>query len=411
MTRKLLELKNTRAEKIKAAEVALQGGDSAAYDAAMQAVETLNSDIGRVEKLLGEQRRFAGNDQPAPKMADPITPPPENPENAGRNKQLRDLRGSNEYVQAFCKAMRIGARPDTYNEAVAPLYKALTISGGDPIGADGGFLVPIDFETRVQTLAKEYVDLSALVHTETVSTVQGWRNIETSAGRAPLPAVDENTIIPLGTQPTFRRINYSCKTHGDRIGVSGELMANADGLMEYLAQWYAPRYVATKNTKILALLDALDFAAIEGADDAAKVKAVKSVLNKGLITAHSRRAVLLTNANGYDDMDNWVDSDGRAYIKPDLSGDFDRFKGRRVVYGDVDIIPDIEVDGTTYAPLYIGNLAAFAALFERSGMRMDTTNVGGDAWTKGGWEVRVLCSLDCQQVDPTAVLKRGLAQA
>lgn len=407
MKRKLFELKNTRATQITAAETALKAGDNAAYDAAMQEVGMLNGEIDRVEKLLGEQARYAGK----PEGPAPEAPAAEQPENSERSRQLKDLRGSNEYANAFFKALRLGARPDSYVEACAPLYKAMSIAGGSPEGADGGFLVPIDFETKVRLLSKDYVNLAAYAHTETVNVVQGWRNIETSAGRAPLPLVEEDAVIPMAAQPTFRRVNFSCKKYGDRLGISGELMQNADGLLSYLAEWWTPRYVATKNARILELLNALEFAAITGATDAAKVKAVKSVLNKDLITAHSRRASLITNANGYDDMDGWVDGNERPYLKPDVSGDFDRFKGRPVVYGDIDIIPDITVESKTYAPLYIGNLAAFAAIFERSGMAMDSTNIGGDAWAKGGWEIRVLCSLDCQQIDPAAMVKRGLAQA
>lgn len=407
MKRKLLELKNSRTEQIKAAEKALTDGDGAAYDTAMKQVGEMNAEIDKIEKLLGEQTRYS-NPTNAPQM--PMGDPKPQ-ENTDRSKQLKELRGSNEYVRAFVKALCIGARPDTYVEAIAPLYKALTISGGDPIGSDGGFLVPIDFQTRVQMLSKDYVDLSAFAHRENVSVMQGWRNIETSAARAPFPLVEEDAAITEGTQPTFRRINYSCKRYGDRLGVSGELMQNADGLMSYLAEWYAPRYVATKNSLILALLDALELKAITGANDAAKVKAIKSVLNKGLITAHSRLATLVTNANGYDAMDNWADNDGKPFLKPDLSGDFEHFKGRRVVYGDVDIIPDIEVEEKTYSPIYIGNIAAFAALFEHNGMTMDATNIGGDAWRKGGWEIRALCAMDCKQVDPSAVIKCGVELA
>lgn len=407
MKRKLLELKNSRTEQIKAAEKALTDGDGAAYDAAMKQVGEMNAEIDKIEKLLGEQTRYSDPTK-APQM--PMGDPKPQ-EDTDRSKQLKELRGSNEYVRAFVKALCIGARPDTYVEAIAPLYKALTISGGDPIGSDGGFLVPIDFQTRVQMLSKDYVDLSAFAHRENVSVMQGWRNIETSAARAPFPLVEEDSAITAATQPTFRRINYSCKRYGDRLGVSGELMQNADGLMSYLAEWYAPRYVATKNSLILALLDALDLNAITGANDAAKVKAIKSVLNKGLITAHSRLATLVTNANGYDAMDNWADNDGKPFLKPDLSGDFEHFKGRRVVYGDVDIIPDIQVEEKTYSPIYIGNIAAFAALFEHNGMTMDATNIGGDAWRKGGWEIRALCAMDCKQVDPSAVVKCGVELA
>lgn len=406
--RKCQELKNKRFAQLEAAEKALEAGDQAAYDKALEEAKSFVPEIEKCEALLAEKSRFGASGSPTPENIP--APGSQNPsaEDVSKAKQLSDIRSSNEYTTAWLKAMRMGARPDVHHDGLEILHKAMTVAGGDPAGADGGFLVPESFELAVQRLSKDYVDLSQFAHVENVSTLKGWRNIELSAGRAPLPSVEEDAPIPLGDSPKVKRIGYNCHTYGDRIAISGELMSNAQGLMDYLAEWFAGRYVATKNGLILALLNKLEFSVLSGADDSAKIAAVKSLLNKGLNTAHSRAAMFLTNANGYDAMDQWVDKDGRAFFKPDISGDFDRIKGRRVAYADNDVVADIDVSGDTYAPLFVGNLAAYAGLFVRNGMTMNTTNVGGDAWAKGGWEARVMCSLDAQEMDPTAMLRRGI---
>ncbi|MBE6984314.1 MAG: phage major capsid protein [Ruminococcaceae bacterium] len=409
MHRKLLELKNKRDLLIKDAESAIEAGNGDAYDKAMKDVNDLNGEIERINKLLDEKDRFAGASSKAPQMT--ALEDDGEAEDHSRAKQLKDLIGSKSYKTQFFKALSEGISPKRFNAQYPDLYKAMTLSGGDPVGSDGGFLVPPDFETRVIELAKEMVDLSAYVHVESVTSPIGWRNVETSAARTRMNAVGEGSKIPLGDTPKFKRIDFSCKTYADRIAVSGELMENADGLMEYLAAWFAKKYVATKNALILEKLSALEFKAIEGADDAEKVKAIKAVFNKSLRTAVSKKAIVLTNQNGYDELDNLNDLNGRPYLKPDISGDFDRIKGRQVVYGDNDIIEDISEGDVTYAPMYIGDLASFVSLFVRNGMRMDVTNVGGEAWENGGYEIRVMCSMDCQQVDETAVVKRGMTYA
>lgn len=43
-------------------------------------------------------------------------------------------------------------------EGYEPLAKALTETGGSPEGADGGFLVPQDFDDMIHEYEKEYVD-------------------------------------------------------------------------------------------------------------------------------------------------------------------------------------------------------------------------------------------------------------
>ena len=401
MFRKLLEFKSRREQQLKAAEAAIENGQFDVYEKEMGEVESLNTEIARIQKLCDEKNRFAGGTGENPSMS----VREETPEELSRAQKLAKLIGTESYKNLFFKALRDGISPKHPVDGYEDLYKAMTLSGGDPIGADGGFLVPPDFQTRVIELAREMVDLSAHVHVETVTSPVGWRIVELSAARSRMNAVGEGTKVPLGDTPKFKRIDFSCKTYADRIAISGDLMDNADGLMEYLARWFAKKFVATKNGLVLDILNAKELSALGGETDAEKVKAIKRVLNKGIPTAASKKAKLLTNQNGYDALDNLCDEFGRPYLKPDVSGDFDRFKNRPVIYGDNDIIEDIDDS----APLYIGDLEAAITLFIRDGMRMDITNVGGAAWENLGYEIRVACSMDCKEVDEAAVVKCGIA--
>ena len=408
MKKKLYELKNQRKTHLDAAKAALDSGDGKAYDEAMAKVKEYNGEIEKVEKLLDEQERSFGYNCGAPGMDAGAGNGDEEPV---QNTELSKLLSSADYKKTFCQALRGGVSSKRFTKGYEPLYKAMTLAGGEPSGSEGGFLVPVDFETRVITLAKEYVDLSAHAHVETVTSPIGWRNVELSAGRTPMSVVGEGQKIPQGAGPKFKRVDYSCKTYGDRVLVSADLAGNDEALLEYLAVWFAAKFVATKNSFIIGKLNELEFKAIAGGDDAETIAAIKRIFNKDLRTAVSKKAVMITNQNGYDEMDNMADGNGRAFLKPDVSGDFEHFKGRRVIYGDNDVIEDIEENGTAYAPLYVGSLADFVSLFIRKGMRMDMTNVGGDAWETGGYEIRCMCQMDCKTVDETAMVKRGIQQA
>ena len=407
MKRKLLELKNSRVEQINAAEKALTAGDGAAYDAAMKQVGELNTEIDKVEKLLGEQTRYS-NPTPAPQMA---MGAPNTPEETDRSKQLKALRGSNEYVRAFVKALRIGARPDSYNESLEPLHKALTIAGGDPVGSDGGFLVPLDVETRIIEIAKELPNLAQYVNVETVTVNSGIRTIEADASRKPFPAVGEMKPIGKTAQPRFRQLAYNCSKYGDRLPISNELLADATTFTEYVSRWFAQRYVATQDALIRALLETLPFTAFVGTTDAALVKEINRVLNKDLSKEDSKAAVILTNQSGYSALDELADANGRPFLKPDLSGDFTHYKGRRCDYYDDALFANHVDSDVSYAPLFIGNLRSAITLFNRAGITMATTNVGGEAWENDCTEVRALCRMDAKFLDEDAVVFRGFKLA
>lgn len=404
--RKLYEIEKQRGDALKEAEKAAAEGNTEAYSKAMEKVKGFNTQIDQFKALETEAGRY--DVDPGKLQEDKETP-----ETLAKAAQLHDLRTSNEYVRAWTKAMQTGAKREIVlaREEFAPLRKAMTIGGNS--GADGGYLVPEDFETKVITLAKDYVDLSKLCNVEMVNSDKGWRNVETSSARTKLTKVGEATAITKGSTPQFGRIDFSCDLYADRIEISRALFEDAEGLMQYLAEWYAPKYVNTKNDMILTALKTLTFTALAGDTDAAQVKALKSILNKGLNTAISKQASLITNASLYDIMDNWVDGQSRPILVPDVTRDFDRFKNRPVIYmDDADLAAVTIGEGETaasYYPLFVGSLKHFFTIFQRKAMEMATTDVGGDAWANASIEVRTMCRMDGQKVDENAVKYTGIA--
>ncbi|WP_312611361.1 phage major capsid protein [Oscillibacter sp.] len=411
----LLELKNTRAEKMKEGAALLEKKDFAAHKLLMEEVGKLNPEIEATEKQLAEEGRFADGDE---KMKALALQKQKQKEEEGVEKSVDDIRAEPEYARTWAKALSESMTVKTSRgvEGFGILHKALTVSGGTPAGEEGGFLVPKDFDNAIIQETKDYLDLSTLFNVESVTTYSGWRAVETAGQRTKLSLVGENTAIGKANQPKFTKVDYTVKKYGDRLVVSSELMDdNTAGLIQYLAQWFGPKYILTKNDLLLSILNSLTFTAQTATTDKDKVKAIKNILNTKLNTAYSRGAVLLTNQNGYDEMDNWVDGQNRPMLVPDVSGDFSRIKGRQVLYADNDLIGTKSVtDGsvtTEYDPLYIGNYKAAATLFLRKAMEVAATNVGGDAWANDAYELRCLCRMDAQKVDEAAVYATGYAQS
>lgn len=410
----LVDLKQQRADLIdEATKLYSDGGAQTAYrtkmDEAAQkgaAIERLIADIAEIEK------EFDGSDF-TPAGAD------ERMEKSG-SALLEKIRKSEKYTDAWLKHLANGINPNKAagNPLYAPLVegekasKALSISGGSTPGEDGGFLVPLDFDMMVIEMAKEYIDLSELVTVVPVNTNVGWRNADATGLRTKLPKITELGKITPNQQPEFKRIDFNCEKYGDILPVSNELFADAQGLMDYLANWWTPKYIQTKNALILGLLDALVMNPIAGSTDAAKVKALKKLINTGFNTALNRRLSIVTNQTGFDEMDNWVGTDGRALLTPDLTNpDFTRFKGKPVRVGDDDLLPTVSssVSGSakSYNPVYVGDFKSFAYLFLRQGVRVKSTDVGGDAFETDSIKIRATCRMDIQEVNPNAVKLAG----
>lgn len=400
--RKVMDLKNQRAAIITDAEKALEAKNMEEYAAKMEDVAKFNADIEAHEKLIAEAGKFDKGESTLENLHDVLK---EQKEDEIVKDKLDAARSGNEYARAFANAIvnGIGRKKGQRVDALSPLYNALTIGGGTPAGSDGGFLVPIDFDNMIHRVMKEFIRLADFFNVETVSGFSGWRAIENGKATTPLPLVDEAVEITPTDQPKFRKVEYAVKKYGDIVIVSDELSEdNTAGLMQYLAEWFGPKVVLTENALLLALLNSLTATAITGT----VVAGLKTALNKGLNTAHKKLATIITNQDGYDLMDQQVDTNGRGMLVPDpTQPDVYRFKNRPVVPADNDLLPNI----SAAAPVYIGAFAAFGTLFRRKAFEFASTDVGGNAWRTDTTEVRGITRLDAQIMDDKAAVLRTIA--
>lgn len=390
MYTKLLELKNQRKTLLEQGSTLIKEGKFEEQKALMEGdVAKLNAQIDQVEKQLEEENRYA--------QGKGLTPPPAAPD---REKELRadEIRASKEYSRAFRKAMKNGVtvRSGVGIEEYAPLYKALSTGGGTPAGADGGFLIPVDFDNAIIRLAKEYFSLADYFNVETVSALSGWRVVEAGTPKA-LPQLTELSTIGKDDQPKFSKVEYAVKKYGDRLVISNELLEDESAdLWGYIAQWFAPKYVLTQNSLLLPMLKGLTTSVelTAGKEDNILKKAIITKLN----TAHNKAASILTNQTCFAEMMGWEDKNGRGLLVPDATAaDVLRYHGKPIAYGDDTELAERE--------LYIGNFRALGTLFVRKGFEMASTNVGGDAWATDSTEIRVITRLDAQKVDAGAAFK------
>ena len=249
---------------------------------------------------------------------------------AGQKKSLKDMLKSNEYARAFAYAIQngIGRKNGRGIEQVKILYDALTETGGNPVGTDGGFLVPEDIDHSIHELRRTLNPLAQYFGEENVTAPTGWRVVDTAPTKGLVDVNEMGQINANDDQPAFRKVPYSTSKKALILPVSNELATdNVANLFAYLSQWFAKKLVITENAMLVALLRTLTAVDIS----ADPLKGIKKALNVDLDPAISAVATIITNQSGYNELDNLLDDNKRPLLQPDpTNATVNRVKGHNV---------------------------------------------------------------------------------
>ena len=361
-------------------------------------VARLNALQAAYNAQLGED---AGNLQPA---GDPA-----------QERTRSELLKSREYARAFAHAIRTGARPGHDMSAAQHkiLYDALTIGGGSTPGEDGGFLVPEEIDHAIHEYSRAVMPLADLLGQMTVNSNSGWFPVATNPSKGMTKMGSEVTQITTSEQPEFKRVSYVLSTYADWLPISNELASDeVSNLFGYISNFYARKYVLTRNKLALAALDKLTAGAIKKTDDALAL--LKTALNVELDPEISVLSTILTNQSGFNYLDSLKDDNGRPLLMPDPTQSTGYlFKGRPVKVASNAVLPNRTVTDTgatkgDYYPIYVGNFEQYATLFTRQALELASTDVGGSAFRTNSIEVRGIARLDCQIFDAAAAVKKEI---
>jgi phage major capsid protein, HK97 family len=319
------------------------------------------------------------------------------------NVQERDMKELEaEYRTIFLRGIR--RRPITAEQRsiIAEYERRAVMNEGNtnPAIPDGdvGIVVPQDIQTQINTLMREWNDLSQYVTVENVTALSGSRVLESDADMTPFADVDEYGVIQETDNPKFTAITYKVKKRAGYLPLTNELLADSDAnLLGYVTNWIARKAAHTRNVHIINLLKTLTPQAL------ADVKAINTVLNVGLDPAISLSSIILTNQDGFNWLDNQVDGMGRPILQEDITQPGRKlFKGRQIVVASNRHLPSDTVNNK--APMIIGNLKQFMVLFNRRFFELASTREGGDAWRRDTTELRTIMRDDYVMWDSAAAV-------
>ncbi|MBY6799537.1 phage major capsid protein [Clostridium botulinum] len=356
-------------------------------------IDTLKAKIKMQEKIEEEERQ---------EIEDKI--------NAGIAKELgkdgsmEETKNKQElYKEGFYNALR-GKR---VTEEQATVLKEFNNALSSNTGEDGGYTIPVDQQTAIKELKREFKSLETLVNIEPVTTPKGNRNIEKDAEYTPFAEFEEGEDVPTTDSPQFVNISYVIKDRGGILPVPNNLLAdNTANLASYLNRWLAKKQIATRNKLIVDLLTTKAKTAIANVDD------LKTITNITLDPTISAMSVVVTNQTGFNWLDTLKDSEGNYLLQKDPT-----MPTRKLLFGihPVEVFSNktLKNDTTsgTKAPIIIGSLKEAITLFDREAMSLLSTNIGGDAFKKNRTDIRAITREDIKLVDSDAFVYGQVAIA
>lgn len=260
-------------------------------------------------------------------------------------------------------------------------------------------IVPQDIYTEINELKRQYKSLKQYTDVQATGTNSGSFVFEPGDSIEPFVDITEGTEISELTSPKMRQQKFAISDKGGILPISNTLLSDeAGGLVKYIMKWLARKSTVTDNVKILDVLK----------DNGIKLNAsthgeVKSAMNTKLDPELLNSAIIITNQNGFDIMDNWKDAVGKPILqehptektKKTLGGvTIEVFANRTIK----------DVDGAS--PVYIGNLEEAVKFMDREQLAIAVSTEAG--FTKNLTLVRAIQRDDVEPKDLQAYLNISL---
>ena len=298
-------------------------------------------------------------------------------------------------VKAFADAVRAHFRVKDLNEGTS---------------ADGGYTVPEDISTRINTLREERFSLASLIDSESVTTLSGRRTYKTRAQHTGFQQVAEKGKIGKTAAPPFSTIEYNIKKYAGYMPVTNELLEDSDAaIVDTMTQWLAEDSVATENVQILAKIKEKSATTLTGLKD------IKKAINVTL-AAFAGTVRIVTNSDGLQYLDTLEDKNGRPLLSPDPSDPMKAYLCVGVRRIPVTVIPnEVLATDDTKIPFIMGDLREYLKQFNRKGLTLTTSTTASvtdfNAFEQDMTLIRAIMRADWVIKDDQAIVRGELTDA
>ena len=302
-------------------------------------------------------------------------------------------------VHEFAQAARTGFRmTDSMNEGTS---------------ADGGYTVPEDIQTRINTYRESRFSLIDLVDVENVTTNKGSRTFKKRSQQTGFTKVGEGTKIGAKATPQFERLDYEISKYGGYFPVTNELLDDSDAnITGVLTEWIGNESRVTRNNIIRTTIAKKTKTAISTLDD------IKKALNVTLGAAFKSTSKIITNDDGLQWLDTLKDSEGKYLLQPDPANPMQLrlCAGATIVevktIGNADLPSNVATKGKRGIPFFIGDLKEGIKFFDRKHLTITASNIAQagelNAFEEDLTLFRAIEREDCQVKDSEAFVNAEL---
>ena len=279
----------------------------------------------------------------------------ENNEEAIKNKAKENNKENS--IAEFANAARNGFR----------VNNKMTI-GSKP---DGGYTVPEDILTAINTYRESKKSLKDLVTVEKVTTSKGARTFKKRAQQTGFIKVGEGGKIGKGATPQFERLDYEIEKYAGYFPVTNELLADSDAnITNTIIQWIGDESRVTANKLILNVIKTKAETKLEG------LNGIKKALNVTLGSAFKATSKIITNDDGLQYLDTLKDGNGRYILQADPITPMSMWLCAGATKVPVEVIPNSDMPSTgNKAPFIIGDLKEGIVFWDRQLMSIKMSDI------------------------------------
>ena len=260
-------------------------------------------------------------------------------------------------VKEFANAARNGFRVNNKMNEGTPL--------------DGGYTVPEDILTKINTYRESKKSLKDLVTVQTVTTNKGQRTFKKRAQQTGFVKVGEGGKIGAKATPQFERISYEIDKYAGYFPVTNELLADSDAnITNTLVEWIGDESRVTANKLILDTIKTFEEVELNGLDD------IKKALNVTLGSAFKATSKIITNDDGLQYLDTLKDSEGKYLLQPNPANPMEMRLCAGATIVPIEVIPNDDMPSDeTKVPFIIGDLKEGIIFWDRQQMNIKMSDL------------------------------------
>lgn len=238
-------------------------------------------------------------------------------------------------------------------------------------GAEGGYTVPEDIQTRILKYRESKASLLHLVTVEKVTTNKGQRTFKKRSQQTGFVKVGEGGKIGAKNTPQFERLSYEIDKYAGYFPVTNELLADSDAnIANTLIEFIGDESRVTANKLILEQIATKEATPLNGLDD------IKKALNVTLGSAFKATSKIVTNDDGLQYLDTLKNDKGEYLLQPNPADPMALVLCAGATRVPVEVIPNEDMPTTeNKIPMIIGDLKEGIVYWDRQRMTIAVSNI------------------------------------